>query len=465
MKNQNQIEKSENLTDYMISFLSDMIKAGKSEGGTSGRERDRAKLLEQKLLEITKNVHIDKFGNVCGAIGELESPNQIIWFIGHIDTVAKGAWEDAFVPKIEDGKLYGRGSSDQLAGVVSSVGALKILKDEEKHLKSKGLKVVVMGNPHEEDCEGESIKFLLKEVKDNASKIPFWLKGLPDTIVTTEPTSTKNGLPRPYFGHRGRYLYQMGIKGETGHASIPVEVPAAEVLTKSVANIFKKVKGFDSPKFGKDTYAFTTGEITSPSFNAHTEIAKWNIDFRIAPTSTPESILKDMQKCILETRKEIAEEKNVELEKVPQIGFEIVSPKYKTYTGFIFTGLQELPGPWLPLTSNLRKLALEVYKDLFEIDPPYDKPNTNLPDKDEYSPEEGDLTIRDFYNFSTDLTAIAQLRRKAKKGKKTQNIEYMGLGSGVEEQAHRENEWCPISSLANATAYYVALVLRLGEEK
>jgi acetylornithine deacetylase/succinyl-diaminopimelate desuccinylase-like protein len=447
----------------LVSLLSAMIQAGAREGGTSGLEGDRARLMIEELKKFTENVHMDDFGNAIGALGELHSPKKTIWFIGHIDTVAKGEWgEDAYKPKVVGNQLFGRGSSDQLAGVVSSIVALKVLKNQENELKEAGIRVIVMGNPHEEDCEGESIKYLLAEAAKEVSQLPEWLMGLPNIIVTTEPTSTEDGTPRPYFGHRGRYLYEVSVKGETGHGSVIIKVPAGEVFSRVIARIYESVKGPDSVKFGIDTYAFTNGSITSPSFNAHTEVAKWNIDFRIAPTSDPEFILDDMKDIAEEIRQQIAEEKKVAISEIPLVTFSVVAPEFVTHNGHRFTGVQELPGPWLAPEHPLRAIAAKTYAEVFGFVPPFDKPRTSLAGARKDDQKEGDQTIRDFYNFSTDLTGLAQLiRRAAKDGSVVPEIAFMGLGSGIEEQAHRNGEWCPINSLANATAYYVALVRNL----
>lgn len=465
MNNVSLQEVSEMHGPELVRLLSDMIRAGKREGGTSGLEGDRARLMIEEMQKFTENVHMDDFGNAIGALGELHSPKKTIWFIGHIDTVAKGEWGDAaYEPKIDGNRLYGRGSSDQLAGVVSSIVALKILKKHESELKAAGIRVVVMGNPHEEDCEGESIKYLLAEAGKEVSQLPAWLQRLPDIMFTTEPTSNEEGIPRPYFGHRGRYLYEISVKGETGHGSVIIKVPAGEVFSKVIARIYEQVKGPDSVKFGIDTYAFTNGAITSPSFNAHTEVAKWNIDFRIAPTSDPEFILNDMRQVAEEVRKEIADAKKLELSEVPMVEFSVVAPEFVTHNGHEFIGVQELPGPWLAPEHELRVIANNVYQELFGFEPPFDKPRTTLPGAVTDDPKEGDQTIRDFYNFSTDLTGLAQLIRKATKdGSEVPKIAFMGLGSGIEEQAHRNGEWCPINSLAGATAYYVALVMQLIE--
>ncbi|WP_372369941.1 M20/M25/M40 family metallo-hydrolase [Candidatus Uabimicrobium sp. HlEnr_7] len=450
--------KAQGLHNYSVKLLSELIAAGSIDGGTSGKEGARGDIIERELKSITELVCKDRFGNICAAIGEGKNPQTIIWLIGHFDTVAPGEWPEAYTPVLDGNKLYGRGSSDQLAGVVSSIAAMKILKEHEAKLTEKGIRFVITANPHEEDCEGESIKYLLKNIANSSREYPDWMQKLPNIMVTTEPTSTRDGIPRPYFGHRGRYLYQIRMQGETGHGSIPVKVPVAEVFSRIVHNIFQKVTGPNSLKFGADTYAFTTGKITSPSGNAHTEVAAWDIDLRIAPTSDPKYILEDMSKVADEVTKAVASEKNVTLEEMPKFEFLVVGPEYETYNGYKFVGVQELPGPWLSPSDPLHKRVMDVYHEMFST-PPYDKRDVGEINESDIKENEGDYTVRDYYNFSTDLTGLAQMIRHAQKeGNVAPDITYFGLGSGIEEEAHRKDEYCPVNSLDHAAAYYVAFV-------
>ncbi|BBM82684.1 M20/M25/M40 family metallo-hydrolase [Candidatus Uabimicrobium amorphum] len=447
--------KSRGLHEYSVKLLSELIAAGAGDGGISGKEGPRGDIIEREFKTMTDLVCKDKFGNICAAIGEGKNPQTIVWLIGHFDTVGPGEWKEAYTPKLDGDKLYGRGSSDQLAGVVSSIAAMKILKESEEKLIEKGVRFVVTANPHEEECEGENIKYMLKNIANTSREYPDWMQKLPNIMVTTEPTSTRDGMPRPYFGHRGRYLYEIRMQGETGHGSIPVKVPVAEVFSRTIHNIFQKVTGPNSPKFGRDTYAFTTGKITSPSGNAHTEVAAWNIDLRIAPTSDPEHILKDMRKVAEEVTHEVAKEKNVTVEEMPQVAFSVVAPEDQTYNGYNFVALQELPGPWLAPTHPIYKRVMDVYTSLFST-PPYDKRDVA---SDGGNPDEGDCSVRDYYNFSTDLTGLAQMIRRAQKeGTDIPDIAYFGLGSGIEEEAHRQDEYCPVNSLDHATMYYVAFI-------
>ena len=64
----------------------------------------------------------DKYGNVIGKIKGDRTGNKVL-FDGHMDTVPadnKETWKhDPFVPVVEDGKLYGRGTSDMKGAVAA----------------------------------------------------------------------------------------------------------------------------------------------------------------------------------------------------------------------------------------------------------------------------------------------------------------------------------------------------------
>ena len=74
-----------------------------------------------------KTVNLD---NYIG-YGERGEGDQLIGVIGHLDIVPAGeGWDtDPFVLTEKDGKLYGRGSSDDKGCVVAALYALKILQD------------------------------------------------------------------------------------------------------------------------------------------------------------------------------------------------------------------------------------------------------------------------------------------------------------------------------------------------
>jgi putative selenium metabolism hydrolase len=167
----------------LVKFMQDIIRIpslSSEEGAVIQRIRDE--MLRLDYDEVT----IDPMGNLLGRIG---SGPRVIALDGHVDTVDVGdpaLWDrDPHSGDIEDGILYGRGTSDMKGGVASSVYAGAVLK---KRGLPEDVTVYVTATVQEEDCDGLCWQYIVNE------------DGIrPELVVITEPTSL-----RIYRGHRGR---------------------------------------------------------------------------------------------------------------------------------------------------------------------------------------------------------------------------------------------------------------------
>jgi succinyl-diaminopimelate desuccinylase len=126
-------------------------------------------------------------------------------FAGHVDTVPLGAapWSvDPLAGEEQEGKVFGRGSSDMKAGVAAFVVAALELADFLRH--GPGLVLAIVSG-EETGCEGS-----------------FHLAGIPDAlgdvgaIVVAEPTSNE-----PLVGHKGALWVRARTRGVTAHGSMP----------------------------------------------------------------------------------------------------------------------------------------------------------------------------------------------------------------------------------------------------
>jgi putative selenium metabolism hydrolase len=154
-------------------------------------------------LSSEEGVTIDPMGNLLGRIG---SGPRVIALDGHVDTVDVGdpaLWDrDPHSGDIEDGILYGRGTSDMKGGVASSVYAGAVLK---KRGLPEDVTVYVTATVQEEDCDGLCWQYIVNE------------DGIrPELVVITEPTSL-----RIYRGHRGRMEMEVHTAGISCHGSAP----------------------------------------------------------------------------------------------------------------------------------------------------------------------------------------------------------------------------------------------------
>ena len=111
----------------MTRFLRDLIRIP---GESSGEEGVIHRIAEEMKAVGFDKVEIDGLGNVLGYMGEGE---RLIAYDAHIDTVGLGEmsnWKfDPYEGYETETEIGGRGASDQLGGIVSSVYGAKIMKE------------------------------------------------------------------------------------------------------------------------------------------------------------------------------------------------------------------------------------------------------------------------------------------------------------------------------------------------
>ncbi len=128
------LDKIDGMKDEIIKFHQEIIKIP-SENPPS-KYKEISKFIENKMNEIgliTKN----KRNNVIGELGDGRAPSLI--FNAHFDTVeAFNGWtKDPFGGEIIDGKIYGRGASDDKSSVTAEIFAAKALIDAGIKLNGK----------------------------------------------------------------------------------------------------------------------------------------------------------------------------------------------------------------------------------------------------------------------------------------------------------------------------------------
>ncbi|NCC62081.1 MAG: M20/M25/M40 family metallo-hydrolase, partial [Verrucomicrobiae bacterium] len=157
----------------MTKFLRDLIAIP----GESCGEECVIKRIEKEMNDLGfDEVTIDGMGNILGYMG---SGKTLIAYDAHIDTVGLGElsnWKfDPYRGYENETEIGGRGASDQLGGIVSSVYGAKIMKD--LGLLSDKYRVLVTGTVQEEDCDGLCWQYIV-----NVDGIR------PEFVVITEPT-------------------------------------------------------------------------------------------------------------------------------------------------------------------------------------------------------------------------------------------------------------------------------------
>ena len=141
-------------------------------------------------------------------IGSCSADKPSICFTGHVDVVPLGArpWKfEPFAGLINDGKLYGRGSSDMKSGI----SAFVVAGIEMAHQAKQGAGVTMIITAGEETgCEGAFHLAANKEIVD--------FLGPAGCFVVAEPTANE-----PLLGHKGAYWLRAKTEGVTAHGSMP----------------------------------------------------------------------------------------------------------------------------------------------------------------------------------------------------------------------------------------------------
>ena len=291
--------KAEGYRADMTKFLRDLIRIP----GESADEEGHSRRIKEEMEKLGfDKAEIDPMGNVLGYMG---TGKTLIAFDGHIDTVGIGEitnWKfDPYEGYEDDESIGGRGTSDQLGGIVSAVYGAKIMKD--LGMLSDKYTVLVAGTVQEEDCDGLCWEYMIKE-----SKIR------PEFVVSTEPTD--GGI---YRGQRGRMEIRVDVKGVSCHGSAPERGDNAiykmadilqdiRALNENDAADDKEIKGLVkmldekyNPKWKEARFlgrgTVTTSEIffTSPSRCAVADSCAISLDRRMTDGETWESCLEEIR--------------------------------------------------------------------------------------------------------------------------------------------------------------------------
>lgn len=207
----------------------------------SGREEGVAKLMKARMEAYGfDEVTVDRFGSVLGRIHG-KRPGKTILMDGHIDNVDvidAAEWKhDPFGAEIEDGKIYGRGSSDMKGSVTAMVSAAaRFAEDSNRDFAGD---VCVSCTVHEECFEGVSSREITRLAK-------------PDFVIIGEASSTTVKI-----GQRGRAEVVVETEGVSCHSSNPEKGINAVYRMMTVIEEIRRIVPNEHPILGKGILELT----------------------------------------------------------------------------------------------------------------------------------------------------------------------------------------------------------------
>jgi len=377
-------------TPDMVRFLRDMIRIPSESAG----ERAVVQRVAQEMRRAGfDEVRFDGLGNVLGRVG---SGPVVVAVDGHLDTVGVGdpsTWaRDPYEGDVSDTTVYGRGASDQEAGVASAVYGARIAK--ELGLLN-GVQLWVTGTVMEEDCDGLCWQYILRE-------------GLltPEVVVITEPTNL--GV---YRGHRGRMEMEVRTQGLSCHGSAPERgVNAVYKMAPIIADIerLNERLAADADAFlGKGTVTISHIRSTSPSLCAVADSCTIHLDRRLTRGETQERAVAQVEA----------------LESVRRAGGTVTVLDYarESYTGLTYPTKKYYPTWVMEEDHRAVRAAVKAAEGALGRRPVVDK-----------------------WTFSTNGIATCGLF----------GIPTVGFGPAHEKYAHTPEDQCPVEHLTAAARFY-----------
>ncbi|MEO1054016.1 MAG: ArgE/DapE family deacylase [Bacteroidota bacterium] len=166
-----------------------------------------ASQLEALRVETSVEAVDGDRSNVIGFI-QGSGHGKSLMLNAHMDTVGVDGMEDPFGARIEDGKLYGRGSQDMKGSIAAMLGAVKALKDASIKLKGD----IYLSFVIDEEYASLGTEDVIKKYKTDAA-------------IVTEPTSLDICI-----AHRGFGNFEIKTFGKQAHGGSPEDGIDANML-------------------------------------------------------------------------------------------------------------------------------------------------------------------------------------------------------------------------------------------
>lgn len=456
--------------------------------GLSNHEGPRLEYLKRAIVEIgavrrPQDVDFDEYGNLVWVVqdesdGIPASQKRVIYMDGHSDTVQalRPQWRAKLQGAIDcyDGLvdlsrvdrrvvrdllgylppdaewehlLFGRGSADQLSGVVSQIIATKILLELQPQGALRGAIVRSYATAAEEDNDGGGPLYLMGKVLKGAAP-----ELVPDVVILTEGTGdSKKGALGLYRGQRGRMQIEVAVVGRSCHGSMPWEglnpLEYGGAIVSEAARRYEARDGFlDHPFLGHGTRTASFANLDTPSDCAVPERFTFRFDRRLTIGETPAQAVKDVDALDA-----------VRAARAAGLRVDVGVPHYqvRTWRGYLADNPQIYRGWLTPEEHPVVRAAVNAYKG--SVTPHVEEPAGGA--------TQGALRKQprvDRWIFSTDGVGfpvpvgdtsipVPDSKRWVVSGD-VKHPAMFGVGPGIEQNTHRIAECVDLRELQHAIA-------------
>lgn len=344
--------------------------------------------------------------NVVGRLEGVE-PRPTLHFNGHVDVVPAGeGWShDPFAGEVSEGKIWGRGTGDQKAGIAASLFAVEAIRRAGARLRGS----VEQSATVDEETGGSAG---VAELCDRG----HIARDRTDHVVITEPL----GPDRVCLGHRGVYWFEVTARGETGHGSMPgFGRNAADAMVRFILRVDEEL--------GPALASRRTAMPVEPPLARHPSINLTTIHAGQSLDGLQSAVVPDVCVAIFDRRFVLEEP-------VADVRAEI--------DGLLEAERKAAPG----IRWSLRELMC--------VEPVMTDPGARVV-------REFAASVERIYGRAPALIASPGTYDQKHVVRRAGVTECIAYGPGILETAHRPNEYVGLDDLVNATKVMALATLRL----
>ncbi|MEO5806205.1 succinyl-diaminopimelate desuccinylase [Devosia sp.] len=201
-------------------------------------------------------------------------------FAGHTDVVPPGDladWtSDPFLPRIADGKIYGRGAADMKSGIAAFVAAVMAIP------AGAGTVALAITNDEEADAINGTEK-LMAWARTNGHEFDFAIVG--------EPSSAARLGDSIKVGRRGSFSGRITVTGVQGHVAYPEKANnPLPVLARVVAALSGEPIDTRTELFPPSNLEFTSIDVGNPTGNVIPAKGEARFNIRYNDRWSPETL-------------------------------------------------------------------------------------------------------------------------------------------------------------------------------